>query len=90
MISATIHDVFFFFSPKPRWWMQFKSIPWPDRVVYNVSAHVLGNDEDGKIIRRTLARYVNLAAILVYRSGSKRVKKRFPTLAHLVEAGMTS
>lgn len=68
--------------------MQFKAIPWPDRVVNNVSAHVAGNDERGRMIRRALVRYINLSAILIYRLGSKRVKKRFPTFQHLVEAGM--
>ncbi|XP_071833581.1 bestrophin-2a-like [Apostichopus japonicus] len=71
-----------------RWWMQFKAIPWPDRVVNNVSAHVAGNDERGRMIRRALVRYINLSAILIYRLGSKRVKKRFPTFQHLVEAGV--
>ncbi|XP_022090573.1 bestrophin-2-like isoform X2 [Acanthaster planci] len=71
-----------------RWWTQFKAIPWPDRVVYNVAAHVLGNDEEARIIRRTLVRYVNLSAIMIFRAGSKRVKKRFPTLSHIVEAGI--
>ncbi|XP_071801713.1 bestrophin-2a-like isoform X2 [Asterias amurensis] len=71
-----------------RWWTQFKAIPWPDRVVYNVAAHVLGNDEEARIIRRTLVRYVNLSAVMIFRTGSKRVKKRFPTLTHIVEAGI--
>ena len=56
-------------------------------MVYNVAAHVLGNDEEARIIRRTLVRYVNLSAVMIFRTGSKRVKKRFPTLTHIVEAG---
>ncbi|XP_038073553.1 bestrophin-2-like [Patiria miniata] len=71
-----------------RWWTQFKAIPWPDRCVYNIAAHVLGNDEEARIIRRTLVRYLNLSAIMIFRAGSKRVKKRFPTLTHIVEAGI--
>ncbi|XP_071962990.1 bestrophin-2a-like isoform X2 [Antedon mediterranea] len=71
-----------------RWWRQYLVIPWPDRVAYNVAAHILGSDEEGRILRRTMVRYINLAGILIYRVGSKRVKKRFPTLAHLVEAGL--
>ncbi len=70
-----------------RWWTQFKAIPWPDRVVYNISAHIQGCDDEARMIRRTLVRYINLAAILIFRAGSKRVRKRFPTLAHVVEAG---
>ena len=47
-----------------------------------------GFDEDSRILRRSLMRYMNLALILVLRSISSAVKQRFPTLDHVVEAGM--
>jgi len=38
-------------------------------------------------MRRTILRYVNLSLVLTLRMVSPRVKKRFPTLEHLVDAG---
>ncbi|XP_077863050.1 LOW QUALITY PROTEIN: bestrophin-3-like [Saccoglossus kowalevskii] len=70
-----------------RWWDQFLAIPWPDRLVYNVAAHVDGDDESGRIFRRTMVRYVNLSTLLLFRSVSQSVKKRFPTLDHVVNGG---
>ncbi|XP_013788084.1 bestrophin-2-like [Limulus polyphemus] len=71
-----------------RWWQQFMSLPWPDKPCMLISAYVHGRDERGRIIRRTLARYLSLLSVLSFQAVSTAVKKRFPTLDHLEEAGL--
>lgn len=70
-----------------RWWGQFENIPWPDRLAALVGGHVRGADEASRLTRRTLMRYANLSGVLIYRSVSTAVYKRFPTMEHLVQAG---
>ncbi|XP_074082225.1 bestrophin-3 [Macrotis lagotis] len=70
-----------------RWWNQFVNLPWPDRLMFLISSSVHGRDEYGRLLRRTLMRYVNLTSLLIFRSVSTAVFKRFPTIDHVVEAG---
>ncbi|XP_063802166.1 bestrophin-1 [Pseudophryne corroboree] len=70
-----------------RWWAQYESIPWLDRLMCLVSSNVHGTDERGRILRRTLMRYASLCGVLILRSISTAVYKRFPTLQHVVNAG---
>ncbi|KAJ0012687.1 hypothetical protein NQD34_017021 [Periophthalmus magnuspinnatus] len=70
-----------------RWWNQFVNLPWPDRLMILISSCVQGNDEHGRLLRRTLVRYINLTSLLILRSVSTAVCKRFPTMDHVVEAG---
>lgn len=70
-----------------RWWGQYTSFPLPDNLMMVVSGNVHGADEKGRMLRRTLMRYANLSSVLILRSISTRVLKRFPTLDHVVEAG---
>ncbi|XP_070785086.1 bestrophin-3-like [Enoplosus armatus] len=70
-----------------RWWNQFVNLPWPDRLMFLISSCVQGKDEYGRLLRRTLVRYVNLTSLLIFRSVSTAVCKRFPTMEHVVEAG---
>lgn len=44
-------------------------------------------DERSRLMRRTVMRYVNLTELITLIMISPTVKKRFPTLDHLVEAG---
>ncbi|XP_051003021.1 LOW QUALITY PROTEIN: bestrophin-1 [Acomys russatus] len=70
-----------------RWWSQYESLPWPDRLMSQVSGFVEGKDKQGRLLRRTLIRYVILGQVLILRSVSTAVYKRFPSLRHLVQAG---
>ncbi|XP_032669992.1 bestrophin-4 isoform X2 [Odontomachus brunneus] len=71
-----------------RWWNQYMAIPWPDSIAVFVSATVHGNDERGRLMRRTIIRYVCVCLTMVLSNVSPRVKKRFPTLEHFVESGL--
>ncbi|XP_029289224.1 bestrophin-2 [Cottoperca gobio] len=71
-----------------RWWGQFENVPWPDRLAALVGGHVRGDDEATRLTRRTLMRYANLSGVLIYRSVSTAVYKRFPTMEHVVQAGL--
>ncbi|XP_068157603.1 bestrophin-2 isoform X2 [Drosophila tropicalis] len=71
-----------------RWWNQYTSIPWPDPIAVFVSSNVHGQDERGRVMRRTIMRYVCLCLTMVLVNVSPRVKKRFPGLDNLVEAGL--
>lgn len=70
-----------------RWWSQFQSIPWPDSIMHLLTLYVAENDENDRMMLRSLIRYVNLSLILVLRSISIAVKRRFPKLEDLVDAG---
>ncbi|XP_030745640.1 bestrophin-2-like [Sitophilus oryzae] len=71
-----------------RWWSQFMTIPDPDSLAIQVGANIHGNDEKSKIIRRTIIRYICAAFTITLTMISPKVKKRFPTYQHLVEAGL--
>lgn len=58
------------------------------RAVLLISANIHGSDDRGRIIRRTLARYLLLLQALTCQAVSTSVRKRFPTLDHIEEAGL--
>jgi len=70
-----------------RWWQQFLAIPWPDKLYHSLALYIPGYDEETRMLRRCLIRWMNLAFILVLRSISSAVKQRFPTLDHIVDTG---
>ncbi|XP_052063016.1 bestrophin-2-like [Mytilus californianus] len=70
-----------------RWWRQFQNFPWPDRTVFMLCCYLPGQTDRKRILRRTVARYLMFGIILIARSISVAVMKRFPTLDHIVEAG---
>ncbi|MCL4137057.1 UNVERIFIED_CONTAM: hypothetical protein GTU68_040776 [Idotea baltica] len=74
-----------------RWWDQYQTVPFPSSLAVFVSHAIHGNDERGRLMRRTIMRYANLTYTITLGMISPQVKKRFPTFNHLVEAGfMTS
>ncbi|XP_075228580.1 bestrophin 2 isoform X2 [Lycorma delicatula] len=71
-----------------RWWDQYRLLPWPDTLALFVSAAIPGVDERGRLMRRNIVRYAVLAYVITLKHVSVRVKKRFPTLQHVVDAGL--
>ncbi|XP_029342076.1 bestrophin-1-like [Acyrthosiphon pisum] len=70
-----------------RWWNQYLSIPWPDSLALYVSTLIIGQNERSRLIRRTIMRYANLCILMTLTMICPAVKKRFPTMDHLVESG---
>lgn len=58
------------------------------RCVMLIAGNVHGSDERGRIIRRTLARYLILLQTLTCQAVSTSVRRRFPTLDHIEESGI--
>eukprot|EP00099_Drosophila_melanogaster_P027648 NP_730039.1 bestrophin 3 [Drosophila melanogaster] len=71
-----------------RWWNQYITVPWPDPLAVYVSALVRGQDEHGRLMRRTIMRYVCLALTMVLSMISPVIKRRFPTYDQLIEVGL--
>jgi len=71
-----------------RWWHQYMLLPAPDMVGLYTMGFITGREERQRIMRRSIIRYVLLSFCLTMRSVSFRVKKRFPDLDHLVDAGL--
>ncbi|XP_018565226.1 bestrophin-2 isoform X2 [Anoplophora glabripennis] len=71
-----------------RWWSQYTYLPFPDNLAILVAATIKGQDDRARVVRRTIVRYACLTFTLTLTMMSPKVKKRFPTLNHLVEAGL--
>ena len=72
-----------------RWWKQYTLLPWPDSFGLLVTGlYNTGKETKGRILRRTIIRYITLSYCIALRTVSFRLKKRFPTLEHLVDAGI--
>ncbi|VDN09207.1 unnamed protein product [Dibothriocephalus latus] len=71
-----------------QWWGRFCAIPWPDSVVLAICAYIQGDSKSLTARRHTLIRYVHLTYILHMRGMSSRVKQQYPTIEHVVTAGI--
>ncbi|EDW69654.1 bestrophin homolog 22 isoform X1 [Drosophila virilis] len=76
-----------------RWWEQYRLLPWPDTLALFISAAIpnssgVVNNETGRLMRRNIMRYMVLAYVITLQRISLRVKRRFPTTQHLVDAGL--
>lgn len=71
-----------------RWWDQYNLLPWPDSLAIFVVGLLRGADDKPRMMRRNIMRCVLLSIVITLRRVSFRVRKRFPTLEHVVEAGL--
>lgn len=72
-----------------RWWQQYLTIPWPDRLTLAMSMYVgRSNDQSAKQLRYVLNRRCLLMLVLLFRHISETVRERFPTYQDLVQYGM--
>ena len=72
-----------------RWWEQYCLLPWPDSLAFLLRGLVTGGEEeDNRIIRRTVVRYCLLSYILCIRRLSARLRRRFPTTQEITRTGL--
>lgn len=72
-----------------RWWKQYELLPWPDSFgMLLVGLFKVEKNEQGRLVLRNMIRYITLSYCIALRTVSFRLKKRFPTLEHLVHAGI--
>ena len=86
MIPVTFLVGFYVAEVVRRYWDQFMSLPFPDKLALKLVCYLPGKDDFTRNLRRTVMRYVNLSIVLVFRLVSKKVKARFPDYDSLVHA----
>uniref|UniRef100_A0A0M3HMH4 Bestrophin homolog n=1 Tax=Ascaris lumbricoides TaxID=6252 RepID=A0A0M3HMH4_ASCLU len=70
-----------------RWTIVFTNMGYIESEALLISSYVQGDDEETKMMRRSMVRYMCLSQLLVYRDISVGVRKRFPTHQSIVQAG---
>uniref|UniRef100_A0A914I020 Bestrophin homolog n=1 Tax=Globodera rostochiensis TaxID=31243 RepID=A0A914I020_GLORO len=71
-----------------RWQGMFGHIGFIDKVAHTVSAVIRGADPETVTQRRNIVRYLCLVQLLVLRDISVPVRKRFPSLQSIIDAGI--
>uniref|UniRef100_A0A914RIX6 Bestrophin homolog n=1 Tax=Parascaris equorum TaxID=6256 RepID=A0A914RIX6_PAREQ len=69
-----------------RWSVLFENMGYVESPAIYIGGYVYGTDDECRLLRRTMARYLCLTQLLVYRDISVRVRKRFPTYESIVKA----
>ncbi|VDO89300.1 unnamed protein product [Heligmosomoides polygyrus] len=88
LIPLTFLLGFYVSNVVSRWWKQFECLSWPEDLLSLLCVVIHANDEKSQRRRHTIARYINLAAVLVWRDVSKKIRLRFPNVSSLVSAGL--
>ncbi|CAL2040239.1 unnamed protein product [Caenorhabditis brenneri] len=70
-----------------RWKTILQNISFIETVALSVSTIIRGTDDNSRLARRSIIRYLVLSQAMVYRDISMRVRRRFPTMKSLMEAG---
>lgn len=71
-----------------RWGSILNGIGWIDDASLLFATYIRGADEETRVIRRNLVRYLVLSQALVLRDISMQVRKRFPTMDTLAASGL--
>lgn len=67
--------------------MLFRAIGWIDNVALLIATFVVGQSRRADLYRRTMIRYLMVVQIMALRIVAPAMKRRFPTLDALVDAG---
>uniref|UniRef100_A0A158Q6P8 Bestrophin homolog n=1 Tax=Elaeophora elaphi TaxID=1147741 RepID=A0A158Q6P8_9BILA len=71
-----------------RWSSIFINMGYIESYAFFIVNYIHGESENAKRLRRTLARYLCLTQVFVFRDISAQVQKRFPTIDSMIDAGI--
>ncbi|KAJ1362585.1 hypothetical protein KIN20_022186 [Parelaphostrongylus tenuis] len=88
-IPLTFMLAFFVNVIADRWRKIFNNMGWIENSALTLSALLKSedNEEEARLMRRSITRYMILSQILTYRDISIQVRRRFPDLSTIVAAG---
>lgn len=87
LIPVNLVLMFYVGQVVSRFSQQFNSLPWLTRTSISLTTYLPGRDEESRMMRRSIVRYLCLSYVLTMTSICRSVKKRFPTFKHLIDAG---
>ncbi|KAH7715980.1 Bestrophin family protein [Aphelenchoides avenae] len=70
-----------------RWKRIFENIGFIDSPAFFINTYIKGDDNETRLLRKTIMRYLCLTQVLVLRDVSLRVRKRFPSMDAIEAAG---